>query len=569
MAEMIPPDRYGCLGELLSDALVQWKTETALVEVNRKREASAYSYADVRREAMRVARALAMAGVAAGDRVAMLMSNQPRWLIAAIAALHRGAVLVPLDYKLGADEQAALLRHAKPKALVTEWPMWMRFSAGDVDVPFVLVSEAPAGEALRGAARYEDVLAIDDGSAPAPELVMRSRDDVACIVYSSGTGGRPKGCMLTHDNYLEQLRSLTALFPMTTGDRYFSILPTNHAIDFMVGFVGPLTGGAMVVHQRALRPEFINWTMKEYGITHMSVVPLLLEAFEKRINEKLDEATPVKRAFFEVLTTVNEVLTERRPSHAISSRVLKPVHDAFGGHLRFLFCGGAFTDKTRAETFYRLGIPVVIGYGLTEACTVATVHDLKPFRADSVGKPLDGVEVRVDAPNEEGVGEVLIRGRTVMQGYLDDLELTRETIRDGWLHTGDLGYLDASGHLHLVGRSKNMIVTAGGKNIYPEDIEQVFEGVACDELAVFATGYIWPGEKLDEEKLVAVVRAKDAAKLEKELREKNHRLPDFKRVHGILPWDDEFPRTASMKVKRAVLAAELRERASRQAIRAL
>jgi long-chain acyl-CoA synthetase len=496
------------------------------------------------------------------------MSNQPRWLISAYAALYRGAVLVPLDYKLEADEQAALLAHAKPSALVVEHSLYRRFGASELSVPLVLVSEAPDEQPLpEGTVRYEELPAADNGSSPT--FVLRTREDVATIVYSSGTGGRPKGCMLTHDNYLEQYSALGALFPMGVGDRYFSILPTNHAIDFMVGFIGPLCGGAAIVHQRSLRPEFINWTLSEYGITHMAIVPLILEAFERRINDKLDEASPTKRGLFEVLSSFNQLLTDRKPNHAISSRLLKPVHDAFGGQLKMLFCGGAFTDRERAEFFYRLGIPVVIGYGLTEACTVATVNDLSPFRGDSVGKPVAGVEVKIDGESDEGIGQVLLRGRTIMKGYLDDDALTAETISDGWLHTGDLGWIDASGHLHLVGRSKNMVVTAGGKNIYPEDIEQKFEGLPCDELAVFATNYIWPGAKLEDEMLVAVYRGDDEAVLLRELNQRNHRLPDFKRIAGVVHWDEEFPRTASMKLKRNVLADTLRGSITREAIRPL
>jgi long-chain acyl-CoA synthetase len=226
-------------------------------------------------------------------------------------------------------------------------------------------------------------------------------------------------------------------------------------------------------------------------------------------------------------------------------------------------------------------LPVVIGYGLTECCTVATVNDLAPFRADSVGRPVSGVEVRIQEPGPDGIGpdgigEVWIRGRTLMTGYLDDDELSAETItEDGWLRTGDLGWMDAAHHLHLVGRSKNMIVTAGGKNVYPEDIEGAFEELDVEELAIFASGFLWPrAGRLEDEQLVAVLRAKrgngvsapSAEAVLAELASKNRRLPDFKRVRGVLWWSEAFPRTASMKVKRQALADALRERADRDAL---
>jgi long-chain acyl-CoA synthetase len=563
---MMDPTRYGSLGELLADALVQFKSETALIEVARKKEKRRLTYLDFKREAARVIRFLAEAGVGADDRVAIVMSNQSRWLLAAYAIFHRGAVLVPLDYKLSADEQAALLAHCRPKALITEHGLLRRFDA--LEVPRVLVSEAP--DDARYAVEPTRWEALDADGEPPPR-VARGRDDVATIVYSSGTGGRPKGCMLTHDAYLEQLRALMARFPMRPGHRYFSILPTNHAIDFMVGFVGPFSCGATVIHQRTLRPELLQPTMQAYGVTHMALVPLILEAFEETIREQLSEQPRWARRLVGVLGGLNEMLTAKAPNPALSRALLGPIHAKFGGELELLFCGGAFVDRPRAELFYRLGLPVVIGYGLTEACTVATVNDLSPFRADSVGRPLEGVEVRIHEPGPDGVGEVWIRGRTVMRGYLDEPELTAETItEDGWLRTGDLGWMDAAHHLHLVGRSKNMIVTAGGKNVYPEDVEGALSELPVEEMAVFASGFLWPRRgKLPEEHLVAVIRPRRGNGVQApspeavlaQLRHQNRRLPDFKRVRGVLFWEETFPRTASMKVKRQALAEALRDRA--------
>ncbi len=578
----IDPTRYQSLGEILGDALVQFKTNLALVETDRKRESASYSYLELKRASMAVARWLVASRLGPGDRVAILMSNQSRWLIGALGALHRGAVLVPIDYKLSPAEQRALLNHSKAKVLLVEYPLWKRLvDAGGDFLPRALVSEAPgvraavnaAAEAVSaelarcGAERWE----LLDEEGPEPAFVRRTRDDVASIVYSSGTGGRPKGCQLTHDAYLEQYRSLSAIYPLVEGDRYFSILPTNHAIDFMCGFVGPLCGGATVVHQRTLRPEFLLDTMKRYRVTHMALVPLVLTAFERALKEKLDALPPWKRTIVDTLANANESLTRRAPNRGLSRALLRPIHEAFGGELKYLFCGGAFVDRARAEFFYRLGIPVVIGYGLTEACTVVTLHDLRPFRADSVGRPLPGTEVKVVDPDANGIGEVLVRSRTLMKGYLDDDALTAETIVDGWLKTGDRGWLDASNHLHLVGRSRNMIVTEGGKNVYPEDVESAFEGLPCEELAVYAADYLWPRGKLVGEELVAVVRPRangpDAVELLAQIRAKNRVLPEHKRLAGLIEWSDAFPRTASMKLKRDPLAESLREELTRDAIR--
>ena len=560
---------YTSLGELLRDAVIQHKRETALVECDRKRRSETLTFADVKERGLALARALQDRGVGPGDRVAVVMSNQSKWLLTAWAAFYRGAVLVPLDYKLSASEQESLLAHCGARWVVTEYPMWRRFRELPPGVS-AIVTEAPERADLGAALRFEDLGFEEADDAPAPTFEPRGREDLATIVYSSGTGGRPKGCMLSHGAYLAQAESLMELFPMVQGERYFSILPTNHAIDFMCGFVVPFACGATVVHQRTLRPEFILETMKREGITHMALVPLVLTAFERAVRKQLESKPGWVQRAFDTLAYVNGALTQKRPNAALSRMLLKPIHEAFGGKLKVLFCGGAFVDRKRAEFFYSLGLPVVIGYGLTECCTVATVNDLKPFRADSVGGAVAGCELAIAHPDASGVGEVLIRTPTLMSGYLDEPELTADAIdADGWLHTGDLGWLDASQHLHLVGRCKNMIVTEGGKNVYPEDIEGAFEGLPCDELAVFAANYIWPRAELTGEQLVAVVRCSSehpVNALLPRLRDLNRRLPDFKRVAGIVEVSDEFPRTASMKVKRGVLAEQLRQALDRSAI---
>jgi long-chain acyl-CoA synthetase len=198
---------------------------------------------------------------------------------------------------------------------------------------------------------------------------------------------------------------------------------------------------------------------------------------------------------------------------------------------------------------------VANGYGLTEAGTVITLNAMDDYRPDTVGRPLPGTEVKIVDPGPDGFGEVAAAGRTVMAHYLKEPELTARTIRDGWLLTGDLGRLEPSGHLVLVGRKKNMIVTAGGKNVYPEDIENAFEGLAVKEFCIFAEHYLWSERS---ERLVIAVRADDRDEFPAELRRRNRLLPDYKRVHGYLLWNKDFPRTASLKVKREQLADEIR-----------
>jgi long-chain acyl-CoA synthetase len=316
-----------------------------------------------------------------------------------------------------------------------------------------------------------------------------------------------------------------------------------------------------VVHLRTLRPEFVRDAFVRYRITYVALVPMIVKNLERGVRAKFDELPPWKRAILNRMIALNKILTRGRPRVKVSRMLLPQVHRAFGGELLALITGGAFMEPSTMQFFYDLGIPVVNGYGLTEAGTALTLNDLKPFRADTVGKPLPGVELRVLSPNQEGIGEVAARSKSVMSHYLDDAELTLGTIVDGWLLTGDLGRFDKDGHLQLFGRKKNMIVTEGGKNIYPEDIEATFDGLPVKEYCVFASNYVWPQKALRKEMLVMALRLEpnqrfDGALLQ-EIIDRNRRLPDFKRVGGYVLWERDFPRTASMKIKRQLLAEEI------------
>jgi long-chain acyl-CoA synthetase len=558
---MLDLSKYQSIGAALEDALEEFSSEVCLIESDREKEKERLTYRDFKNRAHPLAKALQDAGFSAGDRASIIMTNQSKWLISAYAVFYAGGVLVPLDYKLTPDEQWQLLKHSGAKVLITEYPIWRQLSiaqgrAAATNVNTVLVTEAPKNTDLSDAHRWEESQGAGD-----PAFVARTRKDVACIVYSSGTGGRPKGCMMTHENYLEQCVALTSIYPFSPGVRYLSILPTNHAIDFMVGFFGPFICGAAVVHLRTLRPEFVREAFSKYKITYVSLVPLVLKNLQRGLQTRFDELPSGKREVFKATVAINKALTKSRPRLGLSRRLLKQVHEPFGGELRTIIVGGAFTEPQTLQFFYDLGIPVANGYGLTEAGTAITVNDLKPFRADTVGKPLPGMEVRIVHPSADGIGEVSVRSKTIMSGYLNEPELTAEAIVDGWLMTGDLGRFDATGHLQLFGRKKNMIVTEEGKNIYPEDIEAVFESLPVKEFCVFASNYIWPQRSMVGEQLLLALHLEPGQTYTQEMRRdistRNTKLLNYKRVHGVVLFGEDFPRTASLKIKRNALAEKL------------
>jgi long-chain acyl-CoA synthetase len=566
---MLDLAKYDSLGAALRDALTQWPDEVCLIEADREREKSRLTYRQFGEAAEPVAAALEEAGFAAGERAAIIMTNQPKWLISAYAVFFAGGVLVPLDYKLSAPEHLQLLAHSQAQFLSVEYPLWRAITQApafrDRKLRKVLVTEAPPNADLAGAQRWEEF----HGARP-PEFRPRTLTDTACIVYSSGTGGHPRGCVLTHENYLEQCAAVSPIFPFWPGARYLSIIPTNHAIDFMGGFIMPFTGGGTIVHLRTLRPEFIREAFTKYTITYMAVVPLILKNLQRGLRERFAALPAAKRKILGALVSINRALTRSKPRPGLSRMLLKDIHAAFGGGLQALLVGGAFTEPAVIEFFHDIGIPIYNGYGCTEACTAITLNDLRPFRPDTVGKPVPGMEIRILQPDADGIGEVAVRSKTVMSGYLDDPEMTAETLANGWLITGDLGRVDATGHLKLFGRKKNMIVTAEGKNIYPEDIENNFEGIAAKEFCVYAANYIWPQHTMTGEQLVLMIHLEPGHVVDdalvKDMARRNSRLLNYKRVSGYVLWEHDFPRNAAMKIRRALLAEQIGKQLPRSAM---
>lgn len=524
------------LGAAFERACEQHADRIAVVELDRGVETLRYTYGELGAEARRFAALLADAGFTTSDRLAIVLPNQARWIASAIGALWAGGALVPIDARLFAQEQATLIAYVRPRALVTTRERYEALRAElSRDVRVFLVDEA-------------------SWSAPAEPRARRARDGTATIVFSSGTGGgAPKGCVLSDDVYLGQARMLGAAFRVGVTDRYLSVLPTSHTTDFTMGFVLPLLFGASIVYEKTPRPEALSHAMRTYGVTYTALVPRLLRHFETKMRPMLAAVPDIERRI--------EALRDEplRPG-ALPDWLAAIVEPIFGARLRLVLAGGAFVDPRLAEFFADVGVRIGVGYGLTEAGAVVAVGDPRAPHFDGAYVLLPGVEAEVREAGPDGFGAIWVRTPSLMRSYYRAPELTGRTLVDGWLFTGDVGRLDDTGRLVLVGRAKNMIVTEGGKNVYPEDVEGAFAALeGCAELCVLAERYIWPQHDLQNERLIVVVRpTSEAARFVAELERRNRALPAYKRVGGYLVWPRPFPTTGSLKPRRDRLAAELR-----------
>jgi long-chain acyl-CoA synthetase len=514
-----------------------------------------YTYSDFRECALRAAAFLKGKNVKEKDRVALLSENSPEWGMAYFGIIRTGASVIPLEKEIATEEIGKLLRLGEASMLLLS-PSLLEKHAGiekKVEVPvfsfddvFELVPEATEQKRL----------------AELPESV--DPQTTASIIFTSGTTGNPKGVMLTHRNFASLLAKLLSVYDITHEDGMLSVLPLHHSFEFTTGFLLPLSRGAQIVYLEEVNGENVSRALKRGQVTCIVGVPALWDLLKRRITSRFQEKSRFLDELVNALIDANYLLRDETPVN-FGPLLFFPIHMAFGGRIRYLISGGSALSESTLKTFRGLGFNLNEGYGLTEAAPVLTVT-----RPDgrvvpgSVGQPLPGVEIRIHEPDRRGVGEVLARGPNVMAGYFGNEKATAEALEDGWLHTGDLGRLDEEGNLYLVGRSKEVIVDSNGKNVYPDELEELYASPEwIEEIAVVG---LPDGAS---ERVAAVIVPTKKAKVSREelelridehVHEVSSKLPLYKRVKTYEVRDEELPRTATRKVKRRELVAWLQER---------
>ncbi len=534
-----PPKRHETLPALLDQMAERFELAVALQRTE-EHGLSRLSFQQWRERSLGVASRLVEAGVSPGDHVLLAGANHPAWPISFFGILYAGATVVPLDPDIDGPTADTLQRAADAKVAIGDGPVRKRL-------------EPP----LEGRVQWLDLNSmVDAAAAPGFEPVATQPSSVAALIFTSGTTGSPKGVMLAHENLTALVASLAPLFPLKKGDRVLSVLPLHHTFELTCGMLLPLSRGARIVYLDELTADRLEVGLKSGRITAMVGVPALWEMLERRIVNRIAEHGVLASRLFETAVELNRTLGKNFGVDA-GKLMFGPVHEALGGHLRYLVSGGAALPEATHNLFSGVGLHLAEGYGLTEASPVLTVAKGGPkARAGHVGKPIPGVEIRIDSPNEAGVGEVLARGPNVMLGYLNNAEATGRSIgEDGWLRTGDLGKLDRRGQLEIVGRSKDTIVTSSGENIYPDDVEARLGKVEnVEELALVGIAEPRGGERLA---CVAVPESNDAHSREHRqelaktsLRRAFANLPVVMRPAVLTLVDAPLPRTATRKVRR-------------------
>ncbi len=543
---------YRDLLELFETSTKRHATRVAM-RIERDGRKEQYTYADLRELATRAAGFLASAGIKPGDRVMLFSHNAPEWGMTYFGVLKAGATCIPIDPESSTDEVVRFARAGEPAGIVLSREM----AENHPELPSLLQD---AGLAAVKLWTFDEVFEMPDEQTEDERIALLPprvhAQSVASLIFTSGTTGRPKAVMLSHRNFTSMVSMLSSIFEMDTSDGVLSVLPLHHTFEFSTGFLTPLSRGAQITYLPELTSEHLARAIKNGHVTGMVGVPALWEMLHRRIKNRLHERNKWAGQMADLLIKLNAWLRDKSPVN-LGHLFFYPIHEGLGGRIRYFISGGSTLDQKVQREFQGLGFTILEGYGLTEAAPVLTVtRPENRMLAGTVGKALPGVEVRIKDPNISGVGEVIARGPNVMLGYYGNEEATTKALVDRWLYTGDLGRIDDRGNLYLVGRSKEIIVDTNGKNVYPDEIEELYmDSPYIKELSVVGLPD-GPGEKVacmlrpNDEYDIALARAQVRRKIEKHFREVSARLPYYKRVKLLRFTDEELPRTATRKVKR-------------------
>lgn len=515
-----------------------------------------------------MARGLAALGVGFQDRCAILGPNSPEWGMAYLAVSSAGAVCVPLDSLLTENEIRHLLSNAQVKVAFVAPKFLDVVCNTHKDFPgpkHVVVLSANPETLPAGVLSIQGLM--EKGKAYKKSLPKPGLDDTAAILYTSGTTGKPKGVMLTHGNIVSDVAACYSAVQIGQ-ERFLSVLPMHHTFECTAGFLLPLYSGSSITFARSLKSNQILEDLKASKATVMLGVPLLFQKMLDGIYKAVERKPFVQRqAFNAVMKAVKAA--ERLGNERLGVKLFKSLREKAGlGHLRLMVVGGAPLMPHVPVEFRRLGFTMLQGYGLTEASPVLTFNRGRNATPESIGRPLPGVTVRILEPDANGVGELAFSGPMVMKGYYNNPEATAEVLMKDenggiWLRTGDLGIQDKNGLLYVSGRAKNLIVTAAGKNVYPEEIEAELN------MSPFVLESMVYGQRTEqnEEEVRAVVvpdyeeigRHLNASKMteqavqeliSREVRKVNQRLAGYKKIKGFILVEEELPKTSTRKIKR-------------------
>lgn len=510
----------------------------------------------------KVADYLRSIGIGKDSKVAVTGKNSPEWVIAYLAVLQAGAIVVPIDYQLTVAEAVNLIHASDTKALFVDEEKYQDLK---VSCPQLLKVMA----LYEGGPDY--IYTLDAGTAALPPLIPAQEADLAAILFTSGTTGNPKGVMLTHKNFVSDCFLTQGNMTIYPTDVFYALLPIHHSYTMLAVFIEAISVGAEIVFGKRLVVKQIMQELKEGKVTMFLAVPILFNKFLDGILKGIKEKGPVVNGLMTGLMGFSGFVKKAfglNPGRALFKSVREQANLST---IRICISGGGPLAPEVFRKYNELGIDFVQGYGLTETSPILTLNPTYHYKETSVGKVIPQADLKILDPNEDGIGEIIVKGPMVMVGYYKMEEETKAVFtNDGYFRTGDLGYLDDENYLYLTGRAKNMIVTSGGKNVYPEEIEDKFQLYSEIE-QILVRGYYKESSTVSEEIealiypsqewLIGLAKDKDEAfalaeqHMHKVVEEVNQKLLPYQKITRVIVLKEPLEMTTTQKVKRFVTPA--------------
>ena len=497
-----------------------------------------------------------------GQKIAVIGENRYEWVLSYFAVCCGTGILVPIERELSAEDVKGLLLRSGATAVIhsgkTEKLVEQAIEKLDRPIQGIHMDLADHGETALSFAKLleEGQAAVEAGNRDFIDAPVDA-EALSLLLFTSGTTGTAKGVMLSQKNVVSNVMAMS-MYVSVGGQVGLSVLPMHHTYEMTCHILTALYQGCTVAICEGLK--HIAKNMIEAKVNVMLGVPLIFEAIYKRIwkqAEKSGKANKMRRAI-----ALSKKL--RLYNTGMAKRMFKEVHEAVGGHITLLISGAAAMDPEIIEDFFAMGFPMIQGYGMTECSPIITVNRDRYSKPASVGTPLPHTQIRIIEPDENGIGEIICKSDSVMLGYYDDPEETAKVLKEGWLYTGDYGYLDEDGYLYITGRKKNVIVTKNGKNIFPEEVEfhlgrsdYILENLVygvdeqCGE-ETFVYAQIVPDYQAIEEDFGPLSEEEIRKLIKEEVDKANDMMPLYKRVRRFEIRKTEFEKTASRKIKRYV-----------------
>ena len=496
-----------------------------------------------------------------GKKVIVIGANRYEWCITYLAATCGGMLIIPLDKALPEKEIMNLIRRSEADVAVFDKKYMDIFIKAKNDKELNLHTLI-CSEKMEKEEQKDDVLAwnniLEEGKKQLKngdqkyEKIEIDSNKMSIILFTSGTTSEPKGVMLSQNNICSNITNIAKYVRIYSTDTLLSFLPLHHTFESTITFLYGFYSGATIAFCDGLR--YIQPNLKEYKVSVFVAVPLVLETMYKKIQKGIDDQGKTK--LINIMVKLSNALLKAHID--IRKFVFKPILENFGGKLRVVLYGAAPMDKNTIIGYNNLGIALIQGYGLTETSPVVTAETDKEKRPGSIGLPLNSLDVRIANPDKDGVGEIEVKGPSVMLGYYQNEKKTNEVLKDGWFSTGDFGYIDKDGFIYVTGRKNDIIVLRNGKNVYPSEIEFLINKVSyINESMVFSRGENNTDTMLcakivyDKEIIESEHPGEDYEKvIWKEIKEINKELPTYKHIKKIIVTDIPMEKTTTQKIKR-------------------